>query len=63
MPACVIRMGGGTVVERIVIDVPVISIEAVKTGVGTTVAPIRILPRRPDMPSTPYTIGTKVRRL
>jgi hypothetical protein len=56
-------MGGGTVVERIVIDVPVISIEAVKTGVGTTVAPIRILPRRPDMPSTPYTIGTKVRRL
>ncbi len=61
MPACVI--GGGTVVERIVIDVPVIGIEAVKTGVRTTIAPIRILPRCADMPSTPHTIGTKIRRL
>ena len=63
MPACVMRIGGGTVVERIVVDVPVIGIKAVIAGIGTTIAPIRILPRRPDMPSTPHTIGTKIRRL
>ncbi len=61
MPACIV--GSGSVVVRIVIDEPIIGIEAVKTGVCTTIAPIRILPRRADMPPTPNTIGTKIRRL
>src|SRR5262245_33293612 len=37
------------VVERIVIDVPVIGVETVVAGIGAAVAPVVTIPARPDI--------------
>jgi hypothetical protein len=63
MSARVISVGGRTVVERIMIDVSIPGIEAIITCIGAPVAPVRVLPHRPNMPATPHTVGPKVCRL
>ena len=49
VPTPTIRVGRRPVIERIMIDVSVISIEAVVTGIGAAVAPIVAVPAGPDM--------------
>lgn len=39
----------GSIIKRIVIDVSVIGVEAVVTGIGAAVAPIVAVPTGPDM--------------
>jgi hypothetical protein len=53
VPVAARRIGqsGRTVVEGVVIDVSIPGIEAVIAGIGAAIAPVRIVPGRPDMPA------------
>jgi hypothetical protein len=44
-----IRVSRGPVIKRIMIDVPVVSVETVVAGIGAAVAPVVTIPARPDM--------------
>lgn len=44
------RIGGWTIIPWITIDVAVPGIETVEACIGTAVAPVRKIQRRPDMP-------------
>ena len=44
-----IRVSRGPIIKRIVIDVSVVSVEAVVAGIGAAVAPIVAVPAGPDM--------------
>ena len=49
LPAPAIRVVRRAVIERIVIDVSVVGVETVVTGIGAAVAPVVTVPARPDM--------------
>ena|SRR5262245_30840458 len=49
VPAPAIRVMRRPVIERIVIDISVIGIEAVIAGIGAAVAPVIAVPSGPDM--------------
>jgi len=49
MPAPLIRVVRERVIERIVIDLSVVAIEAVVAGIGAPIAPIVTVPTGPDM--------------
>ena len=49
VPAPAIRVGRGPVIKRIMIDVPVVSVEAVVARIGAAVAPVVTVPACPDM--------------
>jgi len=60
VPARGIRVSGGAVVPRIVIDVSIPGIEAVITCIGAAIAPNPAIRRRPDMPAD---TGPEIRRV
>ena len=57
-----IAVSGWPVVEGIVIDVSVPRIEAVIAGIGAAIAPVRVVPCRPDMPARARSEVCRIRR-